>query len=310
MGRAAKIKKGDGDQTLSLFDAAQLPARSAPPTPRFGRLEAALWTDSKARLIENYLYRFGWVTRHGAYIDGFAAPQARDHADVKAAVQACSASRVLNIRPPFLRDFWLCDLDSRGITLLRDIRDASPREKGRRVDVLHGDFNILVDQILDSGRITDQTATFALLDQRTFECHWKTVRKLARHKQNGMKIELFYFLGSSWLERAMVGTTRNKQKIDRWWGRKDWLNLLNLSRGERAELFRNRFLEELGYAHAFVWPIYERGNADSNAVYHMIHCTDHDIASDLMHKAYQTITRPGSPEQIELFPGQHFADSL
>lgn len=176
------------------------------------------------------------------------------------------------------------------------------------MDVLHGDFNALVDQILESGRITDQTATFALLDQRTFECHWKTVRKLARHKQNGMKIELFYFLGSSWLERAMVGTTKNKQKIDRWWGRKDWLSLLSLTRGERAELFRERFLRELGYAHAYVWPIYERGNSDNNVVYHMIHCTDHDIASDLMHKAYQTITRPGSPEQIEMFPDDQLAD--
>lgn len=200
-----------------------------------------------------------------------------------------------------MRDFWLCDVEPAGVALLRDIRAASPFEKGRTVEVLEGDFNKLVDQILASGRIKDSTATFALLDQRTFECHWSTVRKLARHKQNGLKIELFYFLGSSWLERAIIGTTRNKQKIDKWWGRKDWLTLLNLTRMERAELFRRRFVEELGYSHVFVWPIFDRGEAGGNALYHMIHCTDHSFASDLMHSAYQKITRSNAPDQRDLF---------
>jgi hypothetical protein len=31
--------------------------------------------------------------------------------------------------------------------------------------------------------VRDKEATFALLDQRTFECHWDTVRALATHKE-------------------------------------------------------------------------------------------------------------------------------
>jgi len=44
--------------------------------------------------------------------------------------------------------------------------------------VFCGDFNAKVDSILSSRRIGEKEATFCLLDQRTFECHWSTVKKL------------------------------------------------------------------------------------------------------------------------------------
>jgi hypothetical protein len=52
----------------------------------------------------------------------------------------------------------------------------------RDIHIYHGDFNSKIDE---------KEATFCLLDQRTFECDWQTVEKLARYKKSGNKIELF-----------------------------------------------------------------------------------------------------------------------
>jgi hypothetical protein len=54
-----------------------------PPPPAdkpmlFKPAQRAIWTENKAKLIERYLYYFVLVTKHGAYIDGFAGPQYKD----------------------------------------------------------------------------------------------------------------------------------------------------------------------------------------------------------------------------------------
>jgi hypothetical protein len=63
--------KGQG----SLFP--DLPA-PAPKPLKFKPARHPIWTENKAKLIERYLYYFVLITKHGAYIDGFAAPQAND----------------------------------------------------------------------------------------------------------------------------------------------------------------------------------------------------------------------------------------
>lgn len=294
MGRTPKFEE---DESAPLFDDLP-PVRKA--KPKFTRLDAPLWTENKARLIAAYLKAFVMITHHGAYIDGFAAPQAREHTDVEAAKAACAAKLVLESLPLRLRHFWLCDMEKAGVDLLEEIRAASPPAPGRTVEVMHGDFNILVDRILESGTITDTMATFCLLDQRTFECEWATLQKLAAHKQNGRKIELFYFLGSGWLDRAFGGTTRNTDKIERWWGRDDWETLKAMSRHERADAFGRRFAEELHYEHVQSWPIYKNAGCDGNVMYHMIHCSDHERAPQLMNDAYRKIARPTEPDQYSM----------
>jgi Phage integrase family len=51
------------------------------------------------------------------------------------------------------------------------------RKISRNIEVWAGDFNQNVEKILGGGKITQKEATFCLLDQRTFECHWSTVRR-------------------------------------------------------------------------------------------------------------------------------------
>jgi hypothetical protein len=102
-------------------------------------------TDAKSRLIARYVERFQLVTRGGLYVDGFAAPQSQNHPE------AWTARRVLEINPPRLRTFWLCDIDPDGLRQLRDLQSRHNRvPPARRVFVMEGDFNDRYKEILMS----------------------------------------------------------------------------------------------------------------------------------------------------------------
>jgi three-Cys-motif partner protein len=260
-----------------------------------------LWTKNKANLISRYLRYFVFITKHGAYIDGFAAPQASQD---DGGIDNWSAKMVLKSEPKLLRDFWLCDIDSTGVDALRSMVDGEPKVKGRNIDILLGDFNNNVGKILESGRIKQTTAAFCLLDQRTFECHWSTVEKLAAYKIAN-KIELFYFLGTGWLPRALAAVKgAGRDQVTAWWGGDDWENLREMKGAQRADAFCCRFKENLGYKYAYAWPIYSNGH-NGRVMYHMIHCTDHDEAPKLMARAYRFATTPlETAEQLELALGK------
>jgi hypothetical protein len=102
---------------------------------------------------DDYLQLFEYITKHGTYIDGFAAPQDAEHLDL------WSAKLVLEMVPKWFRDFWLCDISRAGIEKLRTL-EAEHASSKRRVTVLEGDFNEKVYEVLNSGRIKEKTATF------------------------------------------------------------------------------------------------------------------------------------------------------
>jgi three-Cys-motif partner protein len=263
-------------------------------------LKHPVWSHQKARLIEKYLYFFVMVTRHGTYIDGFAGPQSPEHLDT------WSAKRVIESRPRYLRHFFLCDLDAQKIEALRVLwnEQVAPTKKESKRDCqfFQGDFNLTVDTVLASGVIDEKQAAFALLDQRTFECHWSTVEKLARHKKNGNKIELFYFLAVKWLHRSLAGIEANEQKVEAWWGNGDWKSLSKLTQLQIRDVVTKRIKEELGYKSATPYPIYEKEDGEGSVMYYMIHASDHPAAPGLMWRAYdQAIASLDVPEQGLLF---------
>ena len=268
-------------------------------TKNFKSLRYPLWTQNKARLIAEYLRLFVLITKHGAYIDGFAVPQDDKHPETWAAKLA------LEMEPKFLRDFWLCDLSSKGTKLLEGLRathDGTGKPK-RRVAVLEGDFNTRLAEILASGRITEKTATFALLDQRTFECEWRTIDALSRHKTSN-KIELFYFFPTGWIDRSIVAVKRPEKmkEVEAWWGRPDWRNLRSMDSLARARKVAGRFEQELGYGKAEIFPIHD-AKEGGRVMYHMIHASDHAEALSLMVRAYRKVSgRPdleGKKEQLD-----------
>ncbi len=283
----------------SLWSKGELPEFPAGmPGKNFKSLRFPLWTQNKAKLIQTYLQLFVYITHHGTYIDGFAAPQDAVHPDTWA------AKLVLEMEPKWFREFWLCDIDADGQEKLRQLRDAHSGPK-RQITVLEGDFNDRVSVILSSGRITEKTATFALLDQRTFECEWRTVEALSQHKASGNKIEIFYFFPTGWVDRSIAAVKRpeTQKKVERWWGRSDWVDLLGMDRTARARLVAERFEKELGYGKAEVYPIHSARHG-GRVMYHMIHATDHPEALTLMVRAYRKVSgRPdleGKEEQLDL----------
>jgi three-Cys-motif partner protein len=241
------------------------------------------WTQNKARLIQEYLRLFEFITKHGTYIDGFAAPQESEHEDMWA------AKLVLEIEPKWFREFWLCDIDPSGISRLEALK-ALHKTPRRKIEVLAGDFNKTVFKILEAGTIGEKSATFALLDQRTFECEWRTVIALSKHKHD-TKIELFYFFPTGWIDRSLgaLRAERTIAKVERWWGRSDWSGLLGMDGTIRAKLVAKRFEDELGYGKATVYPIHSERRR-GRVMYHMVHATDHPEASPLMIRAYRKVS--------------------
>lgn len=261
-----------------------------------------IWTGCKAKLIERYLFYFVQITHSGMYIDAFAGPQEPDKHDMWA------AKLVLESQPRWLKNFFLFELDQSKVTMLEQLRDSQrPRDKARKepkrnLRIYSGDFNQNILKMLEDHPIGDKEATFCLLDQRTFECDWESVRALATHKTGGNKIELFYFFPEGWLNRSIAAIKSEKdEKLQRWWGRLDWRELPKMHGAVRAQFVSDRFKEELGYKYAYPFPIYEKKNEGGRVMYYMVHASDHTEAPTLMWRAYgKALDRKETPKQLEL----------
>lgn len=245
-------------------------------------LNHPLWTETKAKLIREYLRYFLFITHHGTYIDGFAGPQNAEDSD------SWAAKLVLDIEPKWLRHFFLCEQNRNSYDALSTMVAAQISPKTRSIKTHHGDFNAHVASILKSGIITDKEAAFALLDQRTFECDWATVEALAGHKSTN-KIELFYFFPTGWLSRSISGLKDGKaEQMARWWGDSSWVDLIGKRTSVQVKMMLDR-IQSLGYSDVKSWPIFEREHGGGKVMYHMIHATDHLEAPKLMWRAYNRV---------------------
>ena len=284
----ARTKKSKTDpRALALFDVgpARKPVIEVRPQP------SPIWTEHKALLIERYLYYFVLITKHGTYIDAFAGPQ-----EEQDGASRWSAKLVVESQPRWLQKFFLFDAEKQQVARLEQLRDGQPAKKRgepkRSFVIEHGDCNDLLPTTLAKRPIKDKEAAFALLDQRTFECEWRTVEALARYKPEGQhRIELFYFLPNAWLDRALAATTKDTERLRAWWGRDDWATLRGMKKHDRAARFAERF-RELGYASVMPWPIMQKDEGEGSVMYYMIHATDHPEAPKLMDRAYRRVLRP------------------
>ena len=150
---STKSRKKQIEELLPLFP--NLPKREDQKERRFKRIDQLIWSDHKARFIQQYLRYFVQITKHGVYIDGFAGPQYLDKLD------AWTASLVLASEPKWLRRFYLCELETDSVECLKQLVDAQPIPKSRSgqilprsIEVVPGDFNRSIDTILASGKIT------------------------------------------------------------------------------------------------------------------------------------------------------------
>lgn len=279
------------------------------PEITFKKATHPLWTENKAKLIERYLLYFVYITKHGTYIDGFSGPQETDKPEMWA------AKLVLENEPRWLRHFYLYELDKSKIPLIEELASREPNKdkKGRKIDrtvtVEQGDCNELIVNLLNSGQIAQKEATFCLLDQRTFECKWSTVKSIADYKQEGEnKIEQFYFMPNMWMDRALAGLSSNEYRAQEWWGENlSAQELLAMGQHKRKTRMCERFQKELGYRFATPWPIYEKEGGKGAVMYYMIHATDHPEAPKLMARAYNNAVLPKeTAEQMCFDFGEEF----
>lgn len=286
-----------GDPTdsddLTLFP---LTPVTAAPEALLAPLQARVWTEKKAQLIQRYLKYFVLVTRHGTYIDAFAGPQYTTQ------MESWAARLAIEFAPRWLRQFHLFEADAEKVKLIKSMVSEQPprtkKEPKREIYIHAGDANVLIGRLLAEGKLPRRAATFCLLDQRTFECRWSTCRALAAYR-SGPKFELFYFLAQAWLDRALA-ETKDTARIDEWWGGSDWSCLRDARGVERAKLVADRFRAELGYWAATPYPIYQRPSG-GRTMYYMIHATDHPAAPGLMRRAYErTVSVPLEEDQLPL----------
>ena len=273
----------------ALFPTADLVAA---PRRTFKPLTRPLWTESKAALVARYLYYFVLVTKHGTYIDAFAGRQS------DRAKEGWAVERVLKNKPDWLRRYFLFERSRERAAELEGLKAAYP---GRKIDVTCGDSNIDLPRVLPIGALREKEASFCLLDQRTFECHWTTCRHVAAIKPTGYKVEQFYFLAQGWLDRSLtaITTAQGAKDAEEWWGRPDWKTLRELHGTQRAELVAERFRSEFGYHEAYSWPIYERAGG-TRIMYYMVHATDHPEAAPLMRRAYEWAVAPIAEDEAQL----------
>lgn len=291
---------GEQSKQEILFEYTPLPEQEKrADEPKVDAPQFPVWTDNKARFIMHYLHLFVLLTKHGTYIDGFSGPQEECETD------SWSAKLVLGSEPRWIKHFHLCDKSKAQVARLEALkqvqptRDSKGRKLYRKIHIYEGDFNSLIDSILKDGNISHRQATFCLIDQRTFECHWETLQKISAYKKANNKIELFYFLANGWLERALAAQ-KDTDVLRRWWGRDDWTDLRQMTRDERRDVLVSRFKKELGYKSVKAWPIYERENGGA-IMYYMIHATDHPEAPKFMSRAYRRAVFPLEPiEQLKL----------
>ena len=278
-------------EELTIFD----PGPATPQEIVTKTIERPVWSENKAKLVARYLHYFVFITRHGTYIDAFAGPQTNVGDD------AWTAELVLRNEPKWLRHFHLFDEDPTQAQILLGL---AGEHSDRDVDVHEGNSNVMLPAVLPAGSISSGEATFCLLDQRTFECEWQLCEHVAALRPGGTKVEQFYFLADAWLPRAFaaISTDEGEKRVVDWLSSDDWRSFVELSSAERAEVFVDKFRNELGYRSVKPWPIYQRAGGGGRTMYYMIHATDHVEAPKLMYRAYVRAVDPPEPmDQLEMF---------
>ena len=250
-----------------------------PATPV--ELSGRLWTGQKSRLIAEYLHRFLYVTKSGTYLDLFAGPQSETYDD------DWSIKRVVERRDegPNLGYFAACDNSPEQIKRLERLRDTYA-DRPFTFNIYHGDANVQVNRMLRDA--PTGLPSFCLIDQRTFECDWATVKTVAEYKADDkFKIEIFYFFAEAWLDRAWK-SRKNHETLRRWWGRDDVLEFFALRNVYRSHELKRRFIGEFGYKYVQPWSIHKQGD-QGRTMYFMIHASDHYRATRLMSEAYNAV---------------------
>lgn len=261
------------------------------------RLDAPVWTASKAKIIKLYLDLFVKVTFRGTYIDAFAGHQYEAHQNYWAAKLVWETNPGSNRKR--IDRFELFEKSPASFKRLREMA-ADIKADGRGCRFHKGDCNVLLPRMLEERPV--KGPAFCLLDQRTTQCTWKLVETIAKHKVEGTKIEIFYFLMAKWKDRSLKNRDKKRDcELEAFWGREDYESLLNAHPDVIQQRFVDRFRDDLKYEFVRAYPIADRTpQSPGGAIhYYMIHASDHPDAPKFMVRAYNKTAGGYDPYSIQ-----------
>ncbi|WP_214108068.1 three-Cys-motif partner protein TcmP [Acrocarpospora catenulata] len=268
------------------------------------------WTEQKLDILSDYLAAFTTAsTRAGTtvYLDLFAGQPENVSRERSGHIIRGSARRALDTSPPFtvLKFF---ELSNNAAALDRTLRGEYP---DRNFQVVPGDCNQAIDQVLHDLRPLNWAPTFAFLDQQSTEVKWTTLERLAGHKRaNKPKVELWLLCASGLLPRglrlrqAMVDDDVADQ-MTLMFGTTQWHDALIATREQRlsgaqfrdelTNLMRWRLERDLGYKSTRVFKIKNTGGSE---IFDMIFATDHAVGDKIMKSVYsKAMKRQGALQE-------------
>ncbi len=203
-----------------------------------------------------------------AYIDLFSGP---GMALVRETEEIVSGSPLLALDhkyAPFTKLIF-CDIDEKNIDALR----ARTSRAGDRVEVIHGNCNVVIDQVMDL--VPEYGLNIALVDPfAPSALDWATLEKLGERKR--MDFIVNFHTGSI---KRNLGKASYHAVIDRVVGDKSWRDVVGQTRDviKLIDFMRSK-LERLGYQNETA-NAYAIRNGKRALMYHLIYATKHPLGS-------------------------------
>ena len=256
------------------------------------------WTLDKLQVLDTYLRVYRRVAGNGTFIDAFAGTghglSIRDGKPVRV-----DGSSLIAAKSGAFAHLYLVEKNPTHRQSLETSLQSLTARQQRRIHVLPGDCNIVIPELLESGRLDNQRPCFALLDQESTQLDWQTIETLAAWKSyieppahenpKDCKVELWILFNSHQVlhrlwpqDRIRYPKSFSPQTLDRMFGGRDsWWDLWENYRPSSA--LTTRFadqLKELGYQYVFPQTI--RDPSTGRPQYQMFHATDHPSAIEIM----------------------------
>jgi three-Cys-motif partner protein len=183
------------------------------PTDGLSARVVGPWSREKHHVLSQYLGIFGPSMRHKwshrAYVDLFAGPGVCVDSD---AHNFFVGSPLLALAQPFT-DHVYVDLDPTATNALA--KRVAARGVDRKVTIITGDCNALIDQVIEALPKRDCLA-FAFIDPSNWEISYETIRRLVE----GRRVDLLVTFHAQNMKRA--STVAEQPRLDAFFGTKSW----------------------------------------------------------------------------------------
>ena len=245
-----------------------------------------------------YLKLYRRVAGSGAFIDAFAGTGLG--VSISSNSDQRDGSSMIAAKSDAFSRLDLIESDPQCIETLGSTMRVLPTRQFNKINIHHGDCNIVIPQLLNSDDLDASRPCFALLDQESTQLDWRTIEQLAGWKTyeppakmtgrpKMCKVELWILFNSHQViyrlwprDRDKYPETRSPETLDRIFGTRDgWWDLWEDRRP--ASMLVTRFADQLrGLGYQYVLPQQINDPYSGRPQYHMLHATDHPSAVSFM----------------------------